>query len=110
MRKPLTHERSVADLGAPEVKQVVQDSAGKVVHDCGAGELVTLLGTDQFVELTLAGGSGYGEPLARLRSAVAHDVAMGWITPGGAARDYGCADAAQPGVGRAVSADTLAAS
>jgi len=73
---------------------VVEDAQGQVVHDCGAGELVTLRRTDEFVALTLAAGSGYGDPAARSPSAVAHDVAMGWITSQGAARDYGQAEAA----------------
>jgi 5-oxoprolinase (ATP-hydrolysing)/N-methylhydantoinase A len=73
---------------------VVEDAQGQVVHDCGAGELVTLRRTDEFVALTLAAGSGYGDPAARSPSAVAHDVAMGWITPQGAVRDYGQAEAA----------------
>ena len=68
---------------------VVQDASGAVVHDCGAGELVTLSRTDQFVALTLAGGSGYGDPHLRSAGAVAHDVAMGWISPESALRDYG---------------------
>ena len=89
---------------------VVQDANGQVVHDCGAGELVTLQRTDEFVVLTLAGGSGYGDPGARSPSAVAHDVAMGWITPQGAARDYGQADGAPVQDVQGVAAATLAAS
>jgi 5-oxoprolinase (ATP-hydrolysing)/N-methylhydantoinase A len=89
---------------------VVQDATGQVVHDCGAGELVTLSRTDQFVALTLAGGSGYGDPGARSPSDVAHDVAMGWITPEGAARDYGRTDATPVEGGRVAAAETLAAS
>ncbi len=88
----------------------VQDASGQLVHDCGAGELVTLSRTDQFVALTLAAGSGYGDPAARPPSAVAHDVAMGWITPQGAARDYGRTDAAPAEGGRVAAAETLAAS
>jgi len=71
---------------------LVEDARGQLVHDCGAGELVTLKHTDEFVVLTLAGGSGYGDPAARSPSAVAHDVAMGWVTPQGVERDYGRAD------------------
>jgi 5-oxoprolinase (ATP-hydrolysing)/N-methylhydantoinase A len=90
---------------------VVQDATGQVVHDCGTGELVTLTRTDQFVELTLAGGSGYGDPHTRSASDVAHDVAMGWITPEGAARAYGHTGAATPVDGEpAATAETLAAS
>ena len=88
----------------------VQDATGQVVHDCGAGELVTLTRTDQFVALTLAAGSGYGDPAARSPSDVAHDVAMGWITPQGAVRDYGHADTAPAEGGPVAAAETLAAS
>jgi len=89
---------------------VVEDANGQVVHDCGAGELVTLKRTDEFVVLTLAGGSGYGAPGARAPSEVAHDVAMGWITPQGAARDYGHAETAPAPDARVATAATLAAS
>jgi len=88
----------------------VQDATGQVVHDCGAGELVTLSRTDQFVALTLAAGSGYGDPATRSPSAVAHDVAMGWITPQGAARDYGRTEVAPAEGRRVAAAETLAAS
>jgi 5-oxoprolinase (ATP-hydrolysing) len=105
---------SIAGLhgGRPglSARGVVQDAAGRVVHDCGAGELVTLTGTDQYVELTLAAGSGYGDPLERSASDVARDVAMGWITPEGAARDYGHTDAARSQGGMSAIAATLAAS
>jgi N-methylhydantoinase B len=36
-----------------------------------------------------AGGGGYGDPHRRDRVAVAQDVAEGYVTPEGAARDYG---------------------
>ncbi len=68
---------------------VVLDAAGQVEHDCGTGELVTLQSTDQQVEIVLAGGSGFGLPEERPRSDIEQDLAMGWITPQGAARDYG---------------------
>ncbi|MEO6623937.1 MAG: hydantoinase B/oxoprolinase family protein [Burkholderiaceae bacterium] len=89
---------------------VVEDASGQLVHDCGAGELVTLRSTDQFVSLTLAGGSGYGEPSARSPSGVAHDVAMGWITPEGAVRDYGQRSATPTESSRAMAPATIAAS
>lgn len=68
---------------------VVLDAAGQLVHDCGAGELVTLQTTDRYVALTLSAGSGYGSPADRSPSDLARDVAMGWVTPEAAARDYG---------------------
>ncbi|HJM91486.1 MAG: hydantoinase B [Rhodospirillaceae bacterium] len=36
-----------------------------------------------------AGGAGYGDPAARSRTAIETDLAEGFITPEGAARDYG---------------------
>jgi N-methylhydantoinase B len=39
--------------------------------------------------LQSAGGGGYGDPRRRDRAAVARDVAEGYVTPEGAARDYG---------------------
>lgn len=75
----------------------VVDAQGQVLHDCGAGELVTLTHTGEFVQLILAAGSGFGEPATRAPSALAHDLAMGWVTPAGAARDYpGVAPASAP--------------
>jgi len=88
---------------------VVEDAHGQLVHDCGAGELVTLQTTDEFVVLTLAGGSGYGDPGTRSPSNVAHDVAMGWISPQCAAQDYGQADTV-PAQDARVAVETLAAS
>ena len=88
---------------------LVEDASGQLLHDCGAGELVTLRRTDEFVVLTLAGGSGFGDPAARSPSGVAHDVAMGWITPHGAARDYGRAHPA-PAQDVRVAATAVAAS
>ncbi|MBU3738219.1 MAG: hydantoinase B/oxoprolinase family protein [Rhodoferax sp.] len=67
----------------------VENGASELLHDCGAGELVTLRGTHEHVVLILAGGSGYGDPLERSASDKAHDLAMGWISPEGAARQYG---------------------
>jgi N-methylhydantoinase B len=39
--------------------------------------------------LQSAGGGGCGEPPARDRAALAHDMAEGYVTAGGAKRDYG---------------------
>jgi len=36
-----------------------------------------------------AGGGGYGDPMARSKEALAHDLAMGFVTPAGARADYG---------------------
>jgi N-methylhydantoinase B len=39
-----------------------------------------------------AGGGGYGEPRRRARAAVERDVAEGYVSAEGAARDYGGRD------------------
>jgi 5-oxoprolinase (ATP-hydrolysing) len=67
----------------------VVDPAGKVLHDCGTGELVTLTRSDQIVEIQLAGGAGYGDPRERPTVLVTQDVAEGVVSPESAQRDYG---------------------
>jgi 5-oxoprolinase (ATP-hydrolysing) len=67
---------------------VVLDRAGKVVHDCGTGELVTLTTSDRVVEVCLAGGAGFGDPEERPQAAVDADRADGYVSPEGA-RNYG---------------------
>jgi 5-oxoprolinase (ATP-hydrolysing)/N-methylhydantoinase A len=67
----------------------VVDGAGAEIRNCGAGELVELTRPDQIVEITLAGGSGYGPPAERDPERLASDLALGLVTPQGAARDYG---------------------
>ncbi len=80
----------------------VQDLHGKTLHDCGTGELVTLDRADRVVELVLAGGSGFGPPQERPAARLEHDLAMAWITPEGAARDYEHRPASAPaGAGKA---------
>jgi len=71
------------------VHGVVKDLDGKVVHDCGTGELVTLARTDRIVEVQLAGGSGYGNPRARPRTRLDDDVADGYVSTAAADLDYG---------------------
>ncbi len=71
------------------VHGAVRDFAGKVVHDCGTGELVTLTSTDQVVEIQLAGGAGYGEPRERPAVLVEQDVVEGYVSPEAASREYG---------------------
>jgi 5-oxoprolinase (ATP-hydrolysing)/N-methylhydantoinase A len=68
---------------------LVRDAAGAIVRDCGTGELVTLTSDREFVEVSLSGGSGFGDPRTRPLAAVAHDLAEGFITPEAAERDYG---------------------
>jgi N-methylhydantoinase B/oxoprolinase/acetone carboxylase alpha subunit len=50
---------------------------------------VQIRGTEEIVEIVLAGGAGYGEPRERDRALVAQDVQRGLVTAEGAARDYG---------------------
>ncbi len=66
----------------------VTDGQGKVVHDCGTGELVTLTRADRVVEVQLAGGSGYGAPGLRDRARLEDDVADGYVSPDSALADY----------------------
>jgi 5-oxoprolinase (ATP-hydrolysing) len=58
-------------------------------RDLGTGALVTLTRDDEVVSLTLAGGAGYGDPRARSFDAIDRDLAEGYVTPEGVARDYG---------------------
>src|SRR5437660_1725731 len=50
--------------GGP-VRGVMLNPAGEVVQDYGIGALVTISSTDEILELRLAGGAGYGDPLDR---------------------------------------------
>jgi N-methylhydantoinase A/oxoprolinase/acetone carboxylase beta subunit/N-methylhydantoinase B/oxoprolinase/acetone carboxylase alpha subunit len=68
---------------------LVRDATGATVRDCGTGELVTLTSDREFVEVSLSGGSGFGDPRARPLAAVADDLAEGLVTPEAAERDYG---------------------
>ncbi|AMY71090.1 hydantoinase B/oxoprolinase family protein [Frigidibacter mobilis] len=61
---------------------------GTVLRDCGTGALAEIRGTDQIVELVLAGGSGYGDPLERDPALVSRDLALGFVTPGHVAQNY----------------------
>jgi len=70
---------------------VVRNAAGEIVRDCGTGELVTLRSDGEVVEVSLSGGSGFGDPRARPLAAVAHDLYEGLVTPEAAERDYGVA-------------------
>ena len=70
------------------------DGHYRKTKDYGVGELETLTGTDQIIELQLAGGAGFGDPLERPIALVEHDLINGYITAAGAAEDYGCVVAA----------------
>ena len=75
--------------GGP-VRGVTRDAAGEVVKDHGIGGLVTLTRPDEILEVQLAGGSGYGDPLDRPVDDVQRDLDHGYVTPEGTARDFGC--------------------
>jgi len=64
--------------GGP-VRGLVRALDGSILRDCGTGELVTITGVDQVVEVQLAGGSGFGDPDERDPAAVARDVADGVV-------------------------------
>jgi 5-oxoprolinase (ATP-hydrolysing)/N-methylhydantoinase A len=68
---------------------LVRDARGAIIKDCGTGELVTLRSDQEIVEVSLSGGSGFGDPRTRPLAAVAHDLAEGFVSAEGAARDYG---------------------
>ena len=65
------------------------DREGKVVHDCGTGELVTLTTTERVVEVCLAGGSGFGDPREREKASLNDDVADGYVSTDTAMSVYG---------------------
>jgi 5-oxoprolinase (ATP-hydrolysing)/N-methylhydantoinase A len=67
----------------------VLDTDGREIRNCGTGELVELTDTRTVVELVLAGGAGYGDPAERDPDALSRDIALGYVTPEGARRDYG---------------------
>jgi 5-oxoprolinase (ATP-hydrolysing)/N-methylhydantoinase A len=68
---------------------VVRDAAGTIINDCGTGELVSTTTDREIVEVCLSGGSGFGSPFERPLTAIARDLAEGYITPEAASRDYG---------------------
>src|SRR5262245_20045376 len=75
--------------GGP-VRGVMLNAAGDVVRDYGIGALVTLSSTDEILELRLAGGAGYGDPLDRPVDEVQRDLDDGYVTAEAAERQYGC--------------------
>jgi 5-oxoprolinase (ATP-hydrolysing)/N-methylhydantoinase A len=68
--------------GSPggSVHGLVRDPDGKILQDCGTGELVTLTGAHEIVEVQLAGGAGYGDPADRSREATEADLIDGYAT------------------------------
>ena len=72
-------------------------------RDVGVGALSVLETTEEYAELRVAGGSGFGDPLERAFEAVQRDLDAGYITAEGAERDYGCVVGADGVVDRAAS-------
>jgi 5-oxoprolinase (ATP-hydrolysing) len=62
---------------------------GKLVKDCGTGDLVSLTSTEEVAEVVLAGGAGFGDPLERPLDKIANDLANGYVTARATAHDYG---------------------
>ena len=76
---------------------------GGEVHDVGVGALSVLETPDEYAELRVAGGSGFGDPLERPFEAVQRDLDAGYVTAEGARRDYGCVVGADGLIDRAAS-------
>ena len=83
-------------LAGGDVHGTVTDLAGRLVHDCRTGELVTLTTADRVVEVQLAGGAGFGAPAMRARGRLEDDIADGYVSAEAATQYYGItADAAE---------------
>jgi len=62
----------------------------------GAKITATPFRKGQRVRLETPGGGGFGDPAQRAPALVANDVALGFLTPAAAARDYGYVPEAAP--------------
>jgi 5-oxoprolinase (ATP-hydrolysing) len=62
---------------------------GRINTDFHNGGMVRLTDSRETLEIILAGGSGYGDPLKRAREDVASDVKLGLVSETGAKSDYG---------------------
>jgi 5-oxoprolinase (ATP-hydrolysing)/N-methylhydantoinase A len=68
---------------------LVKEPGGRM-HDVTTGETVAMADERLEIDVTIAGGSGFGPPQARALEDVAADLENGYITAAGAAGDYGC--------------------
>lgn len=66
----------------------ILDAAGREVHNVGDGELVRLTRVDRLIEISINGGSGYGNPSRRDPAALAEDIRLGYVTEAGSKEDY----------------------
>jgi 5-oxoprolinase (ATP-hydrolysing)/N-methylhydantoinase A len=82
----------------------VVDRDGTVVEDCGAGRIATIGSPTHVVDVQLAGGSGFGNPLERPIEQIEDDLLQGYITKEGAVRDYGIVLTADGRIDRQASA------
>jgi 5-oxoprolinase (ATP-hydrolysing)/N-methylhydantoinase A len=60
------------------------------MHDVTTGETVAMTDERLEIDVTIAGGSGFGPPHGRALEDIAADLENGYISATGAARDYGC--------------------
>lgn len=74
------HGGGAGDRRECRINGITVDPKGR--HELAPGDEMTLLE---------AGGGGYGDPAQRDRSALARDVANGWVSQKSARRDYGAA-------------------
>ena len=72
-------------------------------RDVGVGALSVLETDEEYAELRVAGGSGFGDPLERPLAAVQRDLDAGFVSAEGARRDYGCVVGADGAIDRAAS-------
>lgn len=62
---------------------------GRVLRECGTGNLLFVREAEEVVEVVLGGGSGYGDPRERAPGAIEQDIALGLVSEAAAMRDYG---------------------
>ncbi|UXS04590.1 hydantoinase B/oxoprolinase family protein [Agrobacterium tumefaciens] len=75
--------------GKTATGKILAKSSGELLRDCGTGAIVDLIDTNTVVELTLAGGSGYGDPMNRDLDKLDDDVKQGYVSADTADRIYG---------------------